>query len=66
MILSPTQSRRPPRLSKMMPALIIFVIGIIPEPCAIAFGGVETGNMNPQLAPSVAPMAGGKCSEREQ
>src|SRR5512134_3967870 len=25
----------------------------------IAFGGVDTGSMNPQLAPLVAPMAGG-------
>ncbi len=42
-----------------MPALIIFVMGTMPEPYTMAFGGVDTGNMKPQLAPNVAPMAGG-------
>ena len=38
-------------MSKKMPARIILVIGIMPEPYTMAFGGVETGSMNPQLAP---------------
>jgi hypothetical protein len=31
----------------------------MPEPYTMAFGGVDTGSMKPQLAPKVAPMAGG-------
>jgi len=44
----------------MIPARIILVIGTIPEEYTIAFGGVDTGSMNPKEAPKQAPNAGGK------
>ena len=49
----------PPKMSYPMPARIIFVVGTMPEPYTMALGGVDTGSMKPQLAPKVAPMAGG-------
>ena len=41
MICKPSQSKMAPAISKKKPARIILVMGIIPEPYTMAFGGVE-------------------------
>src|SRR5574337_1007033 len=55
----PPQMMKKPARSNRMPARIIFKSGTRPEPYTMAFGGVETGSMNPKLAPRHAPRAGG-------
>lgn len=55
----PPQIMKKPARSNRMPARIIFGSGTRPEPYTMALGGVDTGSMNPKLAPRHAPSAGG-------
>jgi hypothetical protein len=53
------QMRSEPERSENSRVLIIPVTGILPELQTMAFGGVETGNMNPKLArPDTRPGPG--------
>ena len=47
MIVTPATIGTAPMTSKKTPERTILVMGIMPEPYTIAFGGLETGSMKP-------------------